>query len=69
MTRSGDGGHAAAGTVSVFTGGRVELDLGDAALAAWARDALAAISSSRTPQFFKDGEGRFPISFVLLQLG
>ena len=44
--------------------GRVELDLGDAgALGMWARGALATISAARTPQFFKDGDGRFPITF------
>jgi hypothetical protein len=62
--RCSDRSNALVGTVSVFAGGRVELDLAEAgALAAWVQRELAAISSARTPQFFKDGDGRFPITF------
>lgn len=62
--RCSDGTSAVGGTVTVFAGGRVELDVADGgALVTWVRDALATISSARTPQFFNDGDGRFPITF------
>ena len=62
MIRCSDGKNAVSGMVTVFAGGRVELD-DSGALATWAHGALAAISAARTPQFFKDGDGRFPITF------
>jgi hypothetical protein len=52
-----------AGEVRVFTAGRVELLLRPGPLSAWAESALGAISMARTPSFFKDGDGRFPITF------
>jgi hypothetical protein len=62
--RCREGGAAVDGEVSVFIGGRVELRLPhDGALAAWVGRALGAIAWARTPRFFKDGEGRFPITF------
>jgi hypothetical protein len=63
--RCSDGDNAADGMVTVLAGGRVEVDLAAAAgaLVSWVRDALAAISAARTPQFFKHGDGRFPITF------
>ena len=59
-----DGSRTVDGEVCVFPGGRVMLDVGcDDALTAWVQGALSAISWARTPRFFKDGEGRFPITF------
>jgi hypothetical protein len=51
------------GEVRVFTDGRVEARLGHGRLSAWAKASLRAISMARTPRFFKDGDGRFPITF------
>jgi hypothetical protein len=59
----GDGHDKVRGEFRVFTGGEVEVDPPDTAISAWARSALSAISLARTPQFFKDGDGRFPITF------
>jgi hypothetical protein len=39
------------------------VDLPESAICAWAKGALTALSLARTPQFFKDGDGRFPITF------
>jgi hypothetical protein len=62
--RCRDDRHAVDGEVRVFPGGRVVLDIGcHDALTAWVEGALGAISWARTPQFFKDGDGRFPITF------
>lgn len=61
--RSCDGKAEVAGDVHVFTGGRVEVRLPHAALSAWATGVLSAISLARTPRFFKDSDGRFPITF------
>jgi hypothetical protein len=62
--RCRDGKHAVSGMVTVLAGGHVELDLADGGgLVTWTRGALAAISAARTPRFFKDGDGRFPITF------
>lgn len=58
-----DGQNRVSGAVRVFTGGDVEVDLPDTAVSAWATGALSAISLARTPQFFKDGDGQFPITF------
>lgn len=51
------------GEVRVFTHGRVDLRLEHRRLFAWAQASLRAISMARTPRFFKDGDGRFPITF------
>jgi hypothetical protein len=61
--RCRDGRSTATGEVRVFSGGKVEVDLPDAAVSAWASGALSAISLARTPRFFKNGDGRFPITF------
>lgn len=61
--RCRDGECEVVGDVGVFTGGRVEVSLPHSALSAWAQGALSAISLARTPRFFKDGDGRFPIAF------
>lgn len=62
--RCHDGDGVLEGEVSVFSGGGVDLRLPeDGALAAWARRALGGIARARTPRFFKDGDGRFPIIF------
>src|SRR6266508_135050 len=58
-----EGDRAIAGHVRVFTGGRVDVSLPHAALRARVEAALRAISHARTPRFFKDADGRFPISF------
>lgn len=52
-----------AGWALVGARGDVHLDLADGALAAWARDTLALLVAERMPCFFKDGDGRFPITF------
>lgn len=58
------GAGAIGGRVSIFTRGRIELDLRcDDGLAAWLTRALGAIARARTPRFFKDGDGRLPITF------
>jgi hypothetical protein len=51
------------GEVRVFTHGRVDLRLEHRRLSAWAQASLREISMARTPRFFKDGDGRFPITF------
>jgi hypothetical protein len=61
--RCREGDSEMSGDVCVFTGGRVEMRLPHRALEAWAEAALKAIAHARTPSFFKDGDGRFPISF------
>ena len=53
----------ARGDVRVVPGGRVEVLLEPPVLRGWASRALQAIAHARTPRFFKDGDGRFPISF------
>jgi hypothetical protein len=60
-----EGQQRADGEVRVFTGGRVDMRLDHGRLSAWAQASLEAISVARTPRFFKDGEGRFPITFEL----
>jgi hypothetical protein len=52
-----------AGEVRVTAGGPVDVSLSQPGLAAWATAALRAIAAARTPRFFKDGDGRFRISF------
>jgi hypothetical protein len=61
--RCREGDREVAGDVRVFTGGRVETCLPHPELWAWAEAALRDVSEARTPCFFKDGDGRFPISF------
>src|SRR5688500_6359348 len=61
--RCRDGSEVIAGHVRVASGGRVDVDLPEGPLALWVRCALRAISIARTPQFFKDGDGRYPITF------
>jgi hypothetical protein len=61
--RCREGRDQIAGHVRVFTGGRVDLCLAHGPLAAWASGALSAMSLARTPRFFKDGDGRFAITF------
>jgi hypothetical protein len=61
--RCRDGDREVSGVVRVFVGGRVEISLDAPGPQAWAEGALHAISRARTPRFFKDGDGRFPISF------
>jgi hypothetical protein len=61
--RCREGQEEAVGDVRVFAGGRVDLGLGHARLSDWARASLGAISLARTPRFFKDGDGAFPIAF------
>lgn len=51
------------GEVRVFSHGRVDLRLEHGRLFTWAETSLRAISMARTPRFFKDGDGRFPITF------
>jgi hypothetical protein len=43
--------------------GCLEVDLADGDLRDWARAVLDEIAAERTPRFFKDGDGRFPIAF------
>jgi hypothetical protein len=61
--RCRDGQEEIAGDVRVFAGGRVELRLPHEALSAWAEGTLSAIALARTPRFFRDGDGQFPITF------
>lgn len=62
--RCREGDREVTGDVRVFTGGRVEMSLPCPERWAWAEAALRAISHARTPRFFKDGDGRFPITFA-----
>jgi hypothetical protein len=58
-----EGREHVAGDVRIFGRGRVGVRLDHGGLRAWAERSLRAISLARTPRFFKDGDGRFPISF------
>jgi hypothetical protein len=58
-----DGETVVDGEARVLTGGCVEIRLAHDTLAAWAERALGAISLARTPRFFKDGDGRFPVTW------
>ena len=51
------------GQVRVVAGGSVDVALAHPGLAAWAAAALRTIAAARIPRFFKDGDGRFRISF------
>lgn len=59
-TRNG----VASGTLSVATPDHVEVRCDDPGLCAWLADMLRAIARQRTPRFFDEGDGRFPISFA-----
>lgn len=61
--RCGDGTRELAGEVRVFTGGAVESTLPADPLAVWAEATLGTLARASTPCFFKDGAGRFPITF------
>lgn len=61
--RCRDDDREIAGDVRVFTGGRVEISLAPAGLRSWTEALLRAIAYARTPRFFKDVDGRYPISF------
>lgn len=61
--RCREGDYEIAGDVHVFIGGDVEVNLSHPELRTWAESALRAISNACTPRFFKDGDGRFPITF------
>jgi hypothetical protein len=52
----------AVGTIRVTSGSEVEARLGDPDLARIVEAALGEIAGARTPRFFKDGDGRFPIT-------
>lgn len=55
-------GREAVGRARVGLGGDAEVELARDQLRAWAADTLATLSGARTPRFFKDGGGRFPIA-------
>jgi len=42
---------------------RIEIECGDPGLRAWLREMVRSIAADRTPRFFADGDGRFPVSF------
>ena len=52
-----------AGHVTVLPPGRVDVSCDDPGLRARLRDMLGGIALDRTPRFFDEGDGRFPISF------
>jgi hypothetical protein len=52
------------GRVAVLLPDRVEAECADAEVRLWLADTLRAIARQRTPRFFHDGDGRFPISFA-----
>ena len=55
------------GNVTFAPPGRVDIDCDDAGIRARLHDMLSAIVLDRTPRFFDEGDGRFPISFVDVQ--
>ncbi|HXH84744.1 MAG TPA: DUF3386 family protein [Candidatus Tectomicrobia bacterium] len=57
------GPSCARGVLRVAPGGGVGVDIADRALRRTVEAWLRATSDARTPRFFKDGDGRFPISF------
>jgi hypothetical protein len=61
MLRCARGGHEVRGEARVLPGAVVEIHLPDRELEPWAKATLGEISEARTPRFFKDGDGRFPI--------
>jgi hypothetical protein len=56
------GGREALGIVTVRPHGQVDVELGDPQLDEVAASALSRVSEQLTPRFFKDGDGRYPIS-------
>jgi hypothetical protein len=52
-----------AGWATVRAGGAVDVDVADDGSRNWLGTFLAEIVAERTPSFFKDGDGRFPITF------
>jgi hypothetical protein len=60
--RCREGARVVTGEVRVFAGGGVETTLPCPDLRAWVETTLGAIARARTPRFFKDGDGRYPIS-------
>ena len=52
------------GRVTVGPHGDVAVDCDDAVIRARLHDMLATIALDRTPRFFDDGDGQFPISFA-----
>ena len=55
-------GQSASGWLQVSPGQRVEVHLPDAALRRLAQTMLARLVDERMPRFFKDGDGRYPIT-------
>jgi len=55
-------GQNASGWLQVLPGQRVEVHLPDAALRCLAQTMLIRLVDERTPRFFKDGDGRYPIT-------
>jgi len=55
-------GRNASGWVQVSPGRRVEVHLPDAELRRLAQTLLTRLVDERTPRFFKDGDGRYPIT-------
>jgi hypothetical protein len=60
--RCRDEAGAIGGEARVFAGGRVESTLPPGPLTTWAEASLRSLARARTPGFFKDGDGRFPIT-------
>ena len=56
-------GRERTGRALVGPRGEIEITLSDAAAQEWVRAVLAEIVAERTPRFFKDGDGRFPVAF------
>ncbi len=56
-------GREHVGWALVGAGGIIEVDLADGGARDWAGAFLGEIVAERTPSFFKDGDGRFPITF------
>jgi len=57
-------GQKASGWVQVLPGQRVEVHLPDAGLRRLAQTMLACLVDERMLHFFKDGDGRYPITFA-----
>ena len=55
-------GQKASGWVQVSPGHGVEVHLPDAELRLLAQTLLGRLMDERTPHFFKDGDGRYPIT-------
>jgi len=57
-------GQKAFSGVQILPGQRVEVYLPDAGLRRLAQTILACLVDGRTPHFFKNGDGRYPITFA-----